>query len=178
LVRSATYADKDSIILDSFAGSGTTAHAVLKQNAEGGNRRFILVEMDENIAANVTAERVRRVTHGYTNGKGEQVAGLGGSFQFCKLSNDPLFAADGQIRDDVTFAQLAEFVWFAETGAGLSPDKRRHTPDSPRCWASTEAAPSTCSTTASSKTIPAIDGGNVLTGAVLDILPRHSPARA
>lgn len=113
--------DKDSLILDSFAGSGTTAHAVLKQNAEdGGNRRFILVEMDEHIAQNVTAERVRRVTQGYTNAKGEYVEGLGGSFQYCKLSVEPLFTADGQIREDVTFAQLAEFVWFAETGAGFT----------------------------------------------------------
>lgn len=62
--------DKDSLILDSFAGSGTTAHAVLKQNAEdGGNRRFILVEMDESIAQNVTAERVKRVAQGYRKGK-------------------------------------------------------------------------------------------------------------
>ncbi|EQD56793.1 adenine specific DNA methylase, partial [mine drainage metagenome] len=44
------------------------------------------------------------------------VEGLGGGFQFCRLSAEPLFDADGQIRSDVTFAQLAEFVWFAETG--------------------------------------------------------------
>jgi hypothetical protein len=61
--------DKDSLILDSFAGSGTTGHAVLKQNAaDGGNRRFILVEMDDNIARNVTAERIKRVASGYTKG--------------------------------------------------------------------------------------------------------------
>ena len=67
--------DKDSLILDSFAGSGTTGHAVLKQNAaDGGNRRFILVEMDDNIARNVTAERVRRVAQGYTNSKEQAVA--------------------------------------------------------------------------------------------------------
>ncbi len=60
--------DNDSLILDSFAGSGTTAHAVLKQNEEdGGNRRFILVEMDDGIARTVTAERVSRVSQGYTN---------------------------------------------------------------------------------------------------------------
>ncbi|MDY0147465.1 MAG: hypothetical protein RBR56_05375, partial [Halothiobacillus sp.] len=113
---------KDSLILYSFAGSGTTGHAVLKQNAEdGGNRRFILVEMDENIAQNVTRERVRRVAEGYTNAKGQAVEGLGGGFQFCRLSAEPLFDADGQIRRDVTFAQLAEFVWFAETGSGYSP---------------------------------------------------------
>ena len=114
--------DKDSLVLDSFAGSGTTAHAVLKQNAEdGGNRRFILVEMDDAIARNVTAERVRRVAQGYTNAKKQAVAGLGGGFQFCRLSAEPLFDADGQIRRDVTFAQLAEFVWFLETGAGSAP---------------------------------------------------------
>ena len=114
--------DKDSLILDSFAGSGTTGHAVLKQNAEdGGHRRFILVEMIDAIAGNVTAERVRRVAQGYTNAKGEPVPGLGGGFQFCRLSAEPLFRADGAIRPDVTFAQLAEFVWFLETGAGSAP---------------------------------------------------------
>ncbi|MBI2313472.1 MAG: site-specific DNA-methyltransferase [Betaproteobacteria bacterium] len=113
--------NKNSLILDSFAGSGTTGHAVLKQNAEdGGNRRFILVEMDNNIARNVTAERVRRVCSGYTNAKGEQIEGLGGDFQFCKLSDEPLFTPEGQIRKDVTFPQLAEFVWFAETGTGIA----------------------------------------------------------
>jgi site-specific DNA-methyltransferase (adenine-specific)/adenine-specific DNA-methyltransferase len=112
--------DQDSLVLDSFAGTGTTGHAVLRQNTEdGGNRCFILVEMDDNIAKNVTAERVRRVAQGYTNAKGERVEGLGGGFQFCKLSDEPLFTPDGQIRSDVTFAQLAEFVWFVETGTGF-----------------------------------------------------------
>jgi len=113
--------DKDSIVLDSFAGSGTTGHAILKQNAEdNGNRRFILVEMDENIARNVTVERVKRVVSGYANAKGQDVPGLGGGFQFCRLSAEPLFDSGGQIRRDVSFAQLAEFVWFAETGAGYT----------------------------------------------------------
>jgi adenine-specific DNA-methyltransferase len=111
--------DKDCLILDSFAGSGTTAHATLKLNADdGGNRRFILVEMDENIARTVTAERVKRVSQGYSKTNGEAVVGLGGSFKFCKLSAEPLFTAQGQIRADVTFAELAEFVWFTETGTG------------------------------------------------------------
>lgn len=123
----------DFLVLDSFAGSGTTAHAVLKQNAEdGGNRRFILVEMDEKIASTVTAERVRRVAEGYVNSKGAQVEGLGGGFQFCRLSAEPLFKADGPIRPDVTFAQLAEFVWFMETGTGLAqsalPGRTQHMP--------------------------------------------------
>jgi len=63
--------DGDSIVLDSFAGSGTTAHAVLEANKrDGGNRRFILVEM-EDYADKLTAERVRRVIKGY-NFKGTQ----------------------------------------------------------------------------------------------------------
>jgi len=111
--------DKNCLILDSFAGSGTTAHATLKLNAEdGGNRSFILVEMDENIAQNVTAKRVNLVAQGYNKANGEVVDGLGGNFKFYKLSPEPLFTAEGQIRTDVTFAELAEFVWFTETGTG------------------------------------------------------------
>ncbi|MEN9596949.1 MAG: hypothetical protein RL236_1383, partial [Pseudomonadota bacterium] len=110
--------DKDSIVLDSFAGSGTTGHAVLKLNQQdGGNRKFVLVEMDENIAKSVTAERNKRVIQGYENAKGGQI-GLGSGFQFCRLSNEPLFAADGEVRADVTFAQLASYVWFNETKMG------------------------------------------------------------
>jgi adenine-specific DNA-methyltransferase len=76
----------DDIVLDFFAGSGTTAHAVMKLNAEdGGNRRFILVssteatesEPDKNLCRDVCAERVRRVMQGYTNKKHVAVAGLG-----------------------------------------------------------------------------------------------------
>lgn len=56
----------DSIIMDSFAGSGTTGHAVLAQNkADGGNRRFICIEMDESICRDVTAHRIRKAIEGY-----------------------------------------------------------------------------------------------------------------
>ncbi|MBP7914839.1 MAG: site-specific DNA-methyltransferase [Vitreoscilla sp.] len=58
-------ANPDALILDSFAGSGTTAHAVLKANAkDGGTRRFVLVE-GEGYADSLTAERVRRAIKGY-----------------------------------------------------------------------------------------------------------------
>ena len=111
----------DDIILDSFAGSGTTGHAVLKQNNEvGGNRKFILVEMDEDIAEGVTSERIKRVIEGYPTFKNKLISGLGGSFQYCHLSQKPLFNANGAIQSDVTFEQLAEFVWFMETGTGLN----------------------------------------------------------
>lgn len=125
----------DDIVLDSFSGSGTTGHAVLKQNDEdGGNRKFILVEMDEDIAENVTSERIKRVIEGYPTSKNKVISGLGGSFQYCHLSKEPLFNAEGPIRPDVTFDQLAEFVWFMETGTGLnqsdfqSIDRKSSTP--------------------------------------------------
>lgn len=111
--------NESSLILDSFAGSGTTAHAILKQNSEdGGDRRFILVEMNEGISKEVTEARVRLVSEGYIDSKGGKIKGLGGGYQFCTLSAEPLFTPQGQIREDVTFLQLAEFVWFAETGTG------------------------------------------------------------
>ena len=113
--------DKNSLVLDSFAGSGTTGHAVLKQNAEdGGSRRFIMVEMEEGVARGVTAERIRRACEGYTTARDKRVEGLDGAFQFCRLSDEPLFTATGQIREDVGFDQLAEFVWFLETGSGFA----------------------------------------------------------
>lgn len=160
--------DKDSLILDSFAGSGTTAHAVLKQNAEdGGKRRFILVEMDENIAENVTRERVKRVAEGYTNAKGQTVTGLGGGFQFCRLSAEPLFDADGQIRSDVTFSQLAEFVWFAETGTGYTG-----TADSPLLGVHEGRAIYLLYNGILKD--KSVGGGNVLTGPVFEVLPKFA----
>jgi adenine-specific DNA-methyltransferase len=72
------------IILDSFAGSGTTAHAVLDLNKEdGGNRKFILVEM-EDYANNITAERVRRVINGVPESKNFK-EGTGGTFSYFEL---------------------------------------------------------------------------------------------
>ncbi len=160
--------DPDALVLDSFSGSGTTGHAVLKQNAEdGGNRRFILVEMDEGIARNVTRERVNRVSQGYTSAKGQAVEGLGGGFQFCRLSADPLFDACGQIRDDVSFAQLAEFVWFAETGTGYTGQA-----DSPLLGVHEgRAIYLLYNGILKDKSVV---GGNVLTGPVLDVLPRFA----
>jgi site-specific DNA-methyltransferase (adenine-specific)/adenine-specific DNA-methyltransferase len=166
LVRAATFTNKHALILDSFAGSGTTGHAVVKQNAEdGGRRRFILVEMDPGIARDVTAERVKRVARGYTNAKGEAVAGLGGGFQFCKLSDEPLFTSDGQIRADVTFAQLAEFVWFVETGSGFTGDAK-----SPLIGVHEGRAIYLLYNGILKDR--SVGGGNVLTSAVLDVLPQ------
>jgi len=166
--------DKDSIILDSFAGSGTTAHAVLKQNAEdGGNRRFILVEMDDSIARDVTAERVKRVAQGYTNAKGQQVEGLGGGFQFCKLGK-PLFDARGHISNEVRFAELARFVWFVETGMGL-PGKRasRSAADTASPLLGVHQGRAVYLLYNGILKDRSIDGGNVLASTLLQHLPSH-----
>lgn len=101
--------DTDSIVLDSFAGSGTTAHAVLNMNkADGGNRKFILVEMMD-YAESITAERVRRVIDGYAN-----VEGTGGGFSFYELG-EPLMLADGNINEVVDTAKIRDYVWYMET---------------------------------------------------------------
>lgn len=113
----------DDLILDSFAGSGTTGQAVLQLNrADGQSRRFILVEMKESNAKEITRERVRRVSEGYSNAKGDQVEGLGGGFRYVTLG-DALFDETGQIRSTVRFAELARHVYFTETGEPLPKER-------------------------------------------------------
>ncbi len=118
--------DKDSLVLDSFAGSGTTGHAVLQLNKEdGGNRRFILIEMAPEICRNITAERLRRVIEGRPSGssrsrpgRSDAEDGLGGGFRYCTLG-ETLFDERGQIREKVRFGDLARHIFFAETGEPL-----------------------------------------------------------
>lgn len=76
--------DKNSIVLDFMAGSGTTGHAVLEANKEdGGNRQFILCTNNENnICSDVCYPRLKKVIKGYKNTKGEKVAGLGGNLKY------------------------------------------------------------------------------------------------
>lgn len=118
----------DSLVLDSFAGSGTTGHAVLDLNKQdGGNRNFILIEMEQSICRDITAERVRRVAEGYKNAKGESVDGLGGGFRYCELG-EPLFDESGRIRETVSFAGLARHVYFTETGEPLPRERVTKSP--------------------------------------------------
>lgn len=110
--------DKDSIILDSFAGSGTTAHAVLNMNkADGGNRKFILVEMMD-YADSITAERVKRVIQGYGEGK-KAVEGTGGSFSFYDLG-EPLLIGEN-LNESVGREKIREYIWFMETKSPYAP---------------------------------------------------------
>jgi len=160
--------DRDSVVLDSFAGSGTTGHAVLALNkADGGNRRFVLVEMDENIGPNVTAQRLRSVVEG----KGDAVPALGGGFRYCKLG-EPLFDETGNIRESVRFAELAAHVFFTETGV---PIPKRANARSPLLGVHNGKAIYLLFNGVMGDRRP--DGGNVLTGGVLRELPPHDGPR-
>ncbi len=110
---------KNSIVLDSFAGSGTTAHAVCNLNKQdGGNRKFILIEM-EKYAENITAERVKRVMNGYGDGS-KAVESTGGSFDFYELGQ-PLFNEDGNLNETIGVEKIRQYVWYSETKSSLSP---------------------------------------------------------
>ena len=111
--------NSNDIILDSFAGSGTTAHAVLNLNKEdGGNRKFILVECEE-YADTITAERIRRVINGVPNATDETLReGLGGSFTYCTLGEPIEVEAMLTGEKLPTYTALATNLLF--TTAGIS----------------------------------------------------------
>ena len=219
---------KEDIVLDSFAGSGTTAHAVLNLNKKDqGNRKFILIEMDEQIAKSVTMPRIKKVINGYQyKGKSKDILfsqmlnfksllkaneilenvesikelnkenyssikvemnenylevvgettivnhtkGIDGNFQFFKLSQEPLFDASGYIRADVSFSQLAEFVWFSETGTGYAGKA-----DSPLLGVF-EGRAIYLLYNGILKDITD-EGGNILTKQVFDVLPKFDGAK-
>lgn len=101
--------DDNSIILDSFAGSGTTAHAVLNLNKQdGGNRKFICIEM-EDYAETITAERVKRVIKGYGNTEGTD-----GSFDYYELGK-PLFKKNGYLNEAVDEEKIRNYIYYTET---------------------------------------------------------------
>lgn len=110
--------DKHSIILDSFAGSGTTAHAVLDLNKKDrGDRKFILIEM-EDYAETITAERVRRVAKGYAD-----VAGIGGEFDYYELGM-PIFKEDKNLNEEVCEDKIREYIYYTETKQHLERERK------------------------------------------------------
>ena len=115
---------KDAIILDSFAGSGTTAHAVLALNKEdGGNRKFILIEC-EDYADTITAERVRRVINGVENAKDKTLQeGLGGSFTYCTLGEPTEIEAMLTGESLPLYSDLAAHLLFAAAGVPAGDEK-------------------------------------------------------
>ncbi|MBE7467382.1 MAG: site-specific DNA-methyltransferase [Planctomycetes bacterium] len=117
-------ADKNAIILDSFAGSGTTAHAVLALNkADGGNRKFILVEC-EDYADSLTAERVRRVIKGVPKASDEALKkGLGGTFSYFELGQAVDVTRLFDRKKLPAYAELAKYVFFTATGREFDAKK-------------------------------------------------------
>lgn len=112
IIRSATRSD--DIVLDSFAGSGTTGHAVLDLNKEdGGSRKFILVEMEDKVAKDITAERVKRAAKKYDYRDG---------FEYCELTK-PLFDENGQIEQTCEFDQFATYIYFTETQTNIDKNQ-------------------------------------------------------
>jgi adenine-specific DNA-methyltransferase len=107
---------KNSIILDSFAGSGTTAHAVLNLNKQdGGNRKFILIEMQD-YAESITAERVKRVIKGY---------GTGGDFSYFELG-EPIFLDNDMLNEAIGIEKIEEYVWFSETKSNYEVQQEKY----------------------------------------------------
>jgi len=118
----------DDLVLDSFAGSGTTGHAVLKLNAQdSGTRRFVMIE-SENYADSLTAERIRRVINGYGEGsRGTQ--GLGGGFDYYDVG-EPIFLPDDNLNEAVGAEAIRSYVAYSEgiPDNARSPFENPHSP--------------------------------------------------
>ena len=130
------------IILDSFGGSGTTAHAVLALNDEDKkSRKFILVQIDENVkekskahklgfrkVQEILVKRLQLVSSGYPDSKGRKVDGLGGGFKYYKLST-PLFTKNKEnIVGTTTWEQLAPYLYFTEFKKAIEDKKSMKKP--------------------------------------------------
>jgi len=125
LINAIITSNNNAIVLDSFAGSGTSAHAVLNLNKlDGGNRKFILVEM-EDYANTITAERVKRVIKGYGDKEG-----TGGSFDYYELGK-PLFTGENNefLNEEVDISKIREYIWYSETRKAFAqPEVKTETP--------------------------------------------------
>ena len=119
----AVTSDED-IILDSFAGSGSTAHAVLALNKQdGGKRRFVLIEC-EDYAEEITARRVRAVVKGVPSAKDASLkAGLGGTFSYFTLGDALQRRSLLTGKKLPSWSKLASYVFFTATGEPFDPAK-------------------------------------------------------
>ena len=142
-------------------------------SGEAKSRRFILVEMEEEIAQNVTSERVRRVAEGCKNAKGVEIPALSGGFRYVRLGPE-LFDAHGRIDEtSVRFADLARHVYFSETGEPLP--KERVSSRTPLLGIHHGRAIYLLYNGILKDR--SVDGGNVLTNGTLRLLPEHAGPR-
>ncbi|MCM8569539.1 site-specific DNA-methyltransferase [Gramella jeungdoensis] len=124
--------NSNSIVLDSFAGSGSTGQATLELNKQdGGDRSFILIEMEE-YANNVTSERIKRVIKGYGSGS-KKIEKTDGSFSYYELGK-PLFDENGLLNKDIDENEIKKYIWFSETKQKYIQAKE---PYHLGCWNST-----------------------------------------
>jgi adenine-specific DNA-methyltransferase len=109
--------DENSLILDAFGGSGSTAQAILQQNnRDGGNRRFILIE-NEDFADSLTAERIRRVIKGAPKAKDEALQkGLGGSFSFIEVGRPMQLETMLKAEKLPSYEDLSGYIFYTATG--------------------------------------------------------------
>ncbi len=125
IIRYCTTPNEGDIILDSFAGSGTTGHAVLLANSEDkGNRQFILVET-EDYANNLTAERIRRVISGVTSSNSKLPGThLPGTFSFFNLGEsidiEAVLSGDPELMP--AYEELARYLFYTSTGEEFVPE--------------------------------------------------------
>lgn len=112
-------AGEDDVILDSFAGSGTTAHATLELNKNSGNRKFILIEIND-YAESGTSSRVKAVMSGYDN-----TPALGGAFDFYELG-ERMFDDNGDLNENIDEDKIREYIFFTETKQHLSRVKNNN----------------------------------------------------
>lgn len=151
-------------ILDFFAGSGTTADAVLELNDETqSNRRFILIEIEAHIAKNICAKRliskISRINDSAKHNMG---------FTFCELGT-PLFNEVGAINQSVKFSDLARYVYFYETGTPLIDKQKSTTP-----LLGIHNGKAVYLLYNGILGDKSLQGGNTLTRHVFELLPKHN----
>jgi adenine-specific DNA-methyltransferase len=163
------------IVMDTFAGSGTTGHAALALNADSNfGLRFLLVELDEGIATATTSPRLKAAINGYekATSPGELVEGLGSGFRYCTLGR-ALFNEWGGVNEGVTYADLAAFVFFSDTG---SPIPTKATGESSLLGTFEDRAVHLLFGETSIG-VASESAGNVLNLSVLESLPAHDGPR-
>ncbi|HCQ15188.1 MAG TPA: site-specific DNA-methyltransferase, partial [Cryomorphaceae bacterium] len=118
--------DENALVLDSFSGSGSTAHAVLNLNYEDeGDRKFILVEMEPDIA-DITRERVHRVIQGEPKfGSKDQriINGVGGTFSYFELVDPIEMESILHGENFPSYADLARYLFYTATGEEFDPNQ-------------------------------------------------------